>query len=422
MRGEIRQTTSDEMASMASIWDACWEVPAAGLQTKEMPHYAPLEAEDVSVVFVDGNPVSCVAYGRKELLCGSDRVRLGALCNVATKLPHQRHGLASQLMHEAVQRMHSRGDHVSALFTYSFDFYRRFGWEIGGEYWDLLLYPAEFAAEGFGLPDCAAADSVRLLREDDLQAVASLHEAGLKRRRWGIVRAAAYWRWAREELDANSSWVVDRGNGIEGYLIAEVTPRLQLPDEFTFRRRDDPRWPLDLGPVLHIVELVSGTAHARRALLGYLARRLESVAALAYPLACRSDLDANGLLVPPARVRVTPSFMFRVLDAAGALHALSDLPPPEESFSVSILDPAGINLEPLAFLPNACGLEIVEGTECKHHLSMCIQAFSQLYAGYRTVADLCAQGRVNATSSRAAQLADGVFVLREPFIGELDLF
>jgi len=70
----------------------------------------------------------------------------------------------------------------------------------------------------------------------------------------------------------------------------------------------------------------------------------------------------------------------------------------------------------------ARGVEIDEGTKVQHHLTIGIQAFSQLYAGYRRAADLHGLGRVDACSGRALQMADSVFILREPFIGELDLF
>jgi predicted acetyltransferase len=174
--------------------------------------------------------------------------------------------------------------------------------------------------------------------------------------------------------------------------------------------------------VLHVVEIVAGSGDARRALLGHLARQMSGVGALAYPLACRSDLADAGLILPAARVRIAPSFMFRVVDVAAALRALDDLPTPAEWFSVSVLDPAGINVEPLTLAPSAHGVEVVEGEACEHQITAGIQAFSQLFVGYRRASDLHAQGRMRASSERAVHLADEFFKPREPFIGELDLF
>jgi predicted acetyltransferase len=249
-----------------------------------------------------------------------------------------------------------------------------------------------------------------------------LYEAHLQRHGWGLTRPPAYWEWAAGWLNREICLVCEGDNGLEGYLVAEITPRLQLPDEYVFRRTDDPLWPVDIGPVLHIVEMVAATPTARHALGGYLARRSQEAATLAYPLACRSDLESCGFFVPPARVRLMPSFMFRVINVAEAVRALVDLPAPDEPFSLVVSDPVGLNSEPLAIFPGGGRPEVVAGRREKHHLEMDIQAFSQMYAGYRSANSLWALGRLRASSERAVDLADQVFIHREPFIGELDLF
>lgn len=421
---EVRHPSADELGHIHQICGECWAQPFESPDTKEMPHFAPREPRDASMLFVDGEPASCVVYGRRELQVGPARLRLGALGDVATKTPYQRRGYASRLMVEAVRRMSARGDHVSALFTFSYEYYRRFGWEVAGDNWGLFLKRAEFGLEQFALPEYQGSGLVRPYVADDIEGICRLHAANLSERGWGLVRPDAYWQWVRVWLDGGNCVVVDRGNGLEGYLVVEVTPRLQLPDEFTFRRNDDPLWHIDVGPILHVVEMVHRSRTGRRALVGYLARRAADVAALAFPLSCRSDLAASGLLVPAARLRVMPSFMFRVLDVAEAVGVLSDLPAPDEPFTLIIdPDPAGINHEPVVLRPVSGRLVVVPGLVANHHhVKMGIQAFSQIFAGYRRASDLCALGLLEATSERAVALADQVFIAREPFLGELDLF
>jgi len=418
----IRHVTQDEMSYLTRISEACWPEPFESAQTKAMPHFVPATPQDVLVLSLDGQPVSCVAYPRRELMIGETTVHFGSLGYVATRMEYQRRGYASRLMVESVREMSERGDHVSGLFSFSFGYYRRFGWEVSGDCWQLLILPAEFGWEEFSLPTYNDYEKVRPFRAADLEGISLLYDAHLQQRGWGLTRPPAYWEWAAGWLNRENCFVCEGDNGLEGYLVAEVTPHLQLPDEFVFRRTDDPLWPVDIGPVFHIMEMVAATPTARHALVGYLARRSREVAALAYPLACRSDLESCGFLVPPARVRLMPSFMFRVINVTEAVRALADLPAPEESFSLAVSDPLGLNAEPLAIYPSNGRPEAAVGRREKHHLEMDIQAFSQMFAGYRSAASLWALGRLRASSKRAIGLADQVFILREPFMGELDLF
>jgi len=419
---EIRHVAQDEMSLLTRILERCWPEPFESERAKQMPHFVPVSPDDVSVLFVNGQPVSCAAYPRRELMIGEARIHFGALGCVATITDYQRRGYASRLMVEAVREMSKRGDHASGLFTFSHAYYRRFGWEVGGDCWELLILPAEFAWEEFTLPTYRGHEKVRRFRAADLEGISLLYEGRLRRRGWGLTRPPKYWEWAKGWLNSENCFVWEGYNGMEGYLVAEVIPCLQLPDEYVFRRPDDPLWPVDIGPVLHIVEMAVATPAARHALVGYLARWGKEVAALAYPLACRSDLEFCGFFVPPARVRLMPSFMFRVINAAKALQALVDLPAPEEPLSLAVADPVGLNSGPLGILSADGCLQVVVGRRERHHLEMDIQAFSQIYAGYRGIHDLWALGRLQASSERAVVLADQLFPPREPFMGELDLF
>ena len=50
------------------------------------------------------------------------------------------------------------------------------------------------------------------------------------------------------------------------------------------------------------------------------------------------------------------------------------------------------------------------------------QVWGEVHAGYRLPSKSQALGRLEAPSERAVAQADQVFCLREPYLGELDLF
>jgi predicted acetyltransferase len=430
---QIRHLTEADTGVIARIWGACWPEPPDPVRTKETPHFDPLRPEDVSLLTVDGRPVACISYGRHELAIGDARLGFGAVGNLATELGYQRRGYGSRLMGAALQEMRARGDTVTGLFTFSYDFYRRFGYEVCADHCQALVVPATFGGERCGLPAFTGADRVRRFRRTDLPAMSALYDDRLARCGWGLVRPPAYWDWAGDWLTPQECVVCEPNSQLEGYLIVQRTPRLQLPDEYTFRREEDTRvWPADLGPVLHVVEMVVSTTAARHALLGWLAGQAGDVDAIVWPLACRSDLEACGFLVPGVRLRVIPGPMFRLIDPAEAVRARTGcadwiatcVDVPALSFAVS--DPMALELgcapEPFALVSSPKGFEVVPGRREHDHLELSIGAFSQLYLGYRTAADLEALGRMESSSARAISTADRLFGLYEPCMGELDLF
>jgi predicted acetyltransferase len=408
------------------IWAACWPEPIDARRTKEMPHYTPMEPEDVLMLHVDGEAVSCTSYARRQMLVGEARLPFGCLGNVATKTEHQRRGYASRLIERSVHEMRQRGDLASGLFCFGFEYYQRFGWATAGDYWSLLIMPEEYGQETFTLPAFTAAGQVRRYHPGDAAAMSAIYEEHLNRRGWGLVRPAGFWRWLESWLSDEICVVHESQHGLDGYLIAESTPRPQLPDEFTFRRNDAPLWPAEIGPVAHIVEMVTTAPASRQALVGHLAGQVEAGRAIAYPLASRFDLQALGLLAPPARVQIWPSWMFRVIDAPGAMQALieTDAVQIEEPISFGVQDQVLGESASFALVPERGNgsVALIRERTVSHHLRLGIEAFSQLYAGYRRATDLLALGQIEATSSHAATLADQAFVVREPFVGELDLW
>jgi predicted acetyltransferase len=124
--------------------------------------------------------------------------------------------------------------------------------------------------------------------------------------------------------------------------------------------------------------------------------------------------------------------MFRVIDPVEAARArmgsadwiAACLDVPVLSFAVT--DPMALELgcgtEVFALVPSPDGFEVVPGRREHHHLELSIGAFSQLYLGYRTAADLEALGQMEASSAQAISTADRLFGLYEPCMTEMDLF
>lgn len=83
---------------------------------------------------------------------GGKAFAMGGLAGVATWPEHRRQGLVAKLLIQSLQEMKEKGQVISFLHPFAFDFYRKFGWETYTEYKAYTikseLLPARIAYEG----------------------------------------------------------------------------------------------------------------------------------------------------------------------------------------------------------------------------------------------------------------------------------
>ncbi len=324
---------------------------------------------------------------------GGRRVPMGAVGGVATLPECRKHGYAGAVMCAVVRRMHEHGLALSALWPFSFPYYRKFGWDFACE-----NRGCRFKPEALGpLP---APDGVSAATDAHLPGVMACYQTHAQALAFCTDRHEAWWRnLLRIEGvppfapagDARGRMLVCReGDDVAGYAIYS-------PPAGEERR-------------LSVKECVALTAGARMRLMAALVE--EGAGEISLRLPSNDRLWAQ---VPDPRqvvVALEPGFSFRVVDPVAALGALPAPAGLSGRIAFSLRDPARPEA-PLHCLVTVEGGRVAatgagEGAGADHRLAADIPTFSQIYSGYLRPGQARWLGRIEADQA-SAEFAERLF-------------
>lgn len=395
---EIRNARPDEVEEALALQRAAFDLS----DPDPTPHLG--RSRDLRVVVADGRIVSCLTLAHAELCMRGARIPMGAVRHVATHPDEQNKGYASALMRDSLRWMRRQGLVTSVLFPFSFRYYRKLGYELGGNHLHFWCRPncVPVYAEGRDARPAALEDSDALARFYAQRGPASA---------CCICRDDA--RWREILSDPRLSVIVVGESALRGYAVT-----MEARDHYG-------------GPVLQVMDMTAGDPAAWRALLGRLSQA--AVESLEW-FASETDLAESGLMRSPAPLRegfkprgiatIRPMFQFRVVDVEQALQARSaTFPDGQYRLALRVHDElADENPTAIAVHGTGPGAEIRRARASDPYLEMEIQIFSQLFCGYLSAGDALSQGLVRASSPLAHEVAEQLFPAGDPFISELDRF
>jgi predicted acetyltransferase len=349
---------------------------------------APADADDVYVrnrhgVFVGGELQSALTICPFEVHWGAETtLAMGGIAGVATAAEARGKGYVDALLRHTLLTMRDAGQTISALYPFSWSFYRPFGWDWVGESRTVqvpLSALAKFA--GPGRTTNVTGASVRDALEPAYTAYA---------RRYRGTMTTEHHRWERllEHSDGRTSYVYRYAPTGE-YLIWRYEPDGK---KGTVRR-----W-------------VAWSAEGYRALLAllhYLGTQCET-AEIRLPM---DTLLPQFIMHWDLETKVGPVFMGRVVDAARALEKLkppvaltgrarirlTDAHAPWNDGVLEIaMEGGAVRCGPVAAGPGDSGIEID------------IQAFSQAFWGMPGLQALRAAGRLLVHSEPDFALLDAL--------------
>jgi predicted acetyltransferase len=398
---EIRAAAREELEQVVAVRGRAFKISRS--QWPSPNGISDAELERIRVVVVDGKVVSCLTVIPAVIQIGSTQVAMGGIGNVSTLPEAQNRGYATALIKDTLQVLRGWGLCTSVLFPFSFSFYRKFGYELGGnqcQYW----------SRPRNIPAFAERRHCREATLEDLPACATLYAQHSSIRSCGLVRDEARWRGL---LTNGSHALIYERESPEGYVIYS-----EEIDAHGLK-------------VLRVKELVAGSPESGRGLIGLLAAfDGDTIEWSTTP----TDLWALGLMCPVAPLRegykprgiatVRPMFQFRVIDVLQAVKARSsEMTWLDGELSLAIQDELHPdNTQPLAISCNGGTVQIVRGHHTEHCLEANIRVFSQIYCGYLTPTEAVSQGLATVRGDETLRIADQIFPKYEPFIPEIDRF
>ena len=294
-----------------------------------------------------------------EIYIYGSMLKMGGIATVSS-MPEGRHGgRVAQLLRESLRVMKERGQNVSMLGPFSYEFYRKYGWELGFERINYTI-----------TADCLSGFNKRVGRvkpfeEKDLDILDRIYTEYAKRHNCCAVRNNMLWMdfvlqdpYARNLPRYTYIWLSDMGEP-RGYIVYSIREGK-----------------------MNIHEMVYLDQEAKEGLLWFLFVHQSQIREVYWSTAPdeRLHLDFPN---PRIKMELSPWMMFRVVDVKGALLNRSYDKDIDLHFSISIFDPdAEWNNKSFSIEIESGNIKVNEVNDGE--ISCSIQTFSQIFTGYVT--------------------------------------
>jgi predicted acetyltransferase len=334
----------------------------------------------------------------------NDLVPLSAVGGVATLPEYRNKGHAALMMERSVRLLYDAGYHTSALWPFSYHYYRKFGWEVGCEHRKYTI-SSELASQ------LSKPDGTRPIRAEDLQQISKLVDRFSRNHNCVTVRDELWWSCIRSiyvdgfSFDGNANpkesrcpWVHESDGKIDGYCLFSVIGEGEQS-------------------IVDIKELVADTVHARWAILSRMSQVGAATISFSAPIH-----DEFLQEIPNPRVvgcQIEAGFQFRVINPRDALELRSASPGVSGKIGLDITDPV---LSHFDFDIEASEGHIKTASSIKgERLFMDIQTFSQIYSGYMSPVRAAELGRLKTSSDAALKFMDSLLPKAKPFRSFVEL-
>ena len=394
----VRNPTLGEVDKAAEIAWKAFDTPESDSWLEKFRGIAEVfGTRFILVVELDGQIVSSLMCTPGPIYVGGQSVSHSAVGAVGTLMDYRNMGLAGAMMTECVKLLRAEGLYTSSLWPFSYEYYRKFGWEVGSEVRNYCIDAKTCA----GLGDASKTRGANL---DDLPAIKAVYEDCAPNHNCLTQRSDEWWAYLakmaiRLELAAEpgkGTVVHLTGGAVDGYAFYE------------FRIKEDK-------PTVDVAELMFRHPEHRRDMLAFLAGLVPDGRVGFDAPAC--DLFMHEIPNPRlVRATTVPSFQFRVIDPEQAILSLRADESVSGRLSFSISDP--VLEEGFHF-----GVEIGNGRislgkyDAGRAMEMPVQTLAKLYSGYLKPADALKLGlvRIPGDAAPILMLASRVFSPLPPY-------
>ena len=319
---------------------------------------------------------------------------LAGLAAVATPPEHRRRGLVARLVRESLRDYRDRGIALSALWPFEHPFYRQYGWETANNYATYECGPGALA-----FADQRREGSFRRIDADDWRDLAAAYRTFAERYALTFERTERWWRRrvfeGRETDPYVAAW--ERDGDVRGYL--------------TYAVEGD-----DDGRLLRVRELTPADHEAYLHLLRYLHYHDSQVDRVRF--SGPPDARPLDLADDPREIECTirPGPMFRLVDVPTALESPSYPREAAGSLTIEVEDATATWNDDTYRIEVADGALACTRADGTPDASIDVNTLSQLYAGYRPLAELERTGTLSVRDPDARELLDSLFPERRVYL------
>lgn len=180
----IRQLIYDDLDQNFALSQFAFQYERTPEQLAELKERAKLE--QMWGYFEDGQLASKMTILPLHTFIHGKEFAMGGIAGVATWPEYRRKGMVAKLLIEGLKKMREQGQSISFLAPFSFPFYRKYGWEMHGEYKKYTLQVNQ-------LP-CFDRDHGRVERvQQDIQLLNTIYEKFARQYNGMLQRNDEWW-------------------------------------------------------------------------------------------------------------------------------------------------------------------------------------------------------------------------------------
>ncbi len=318
-------------------------------------------------IYEDSGLQASLEINHYKIYMGNDvQLKMGGIGGVACMPASRGKGYAGEVLKHALKMMKEREEHASFLFPFSWDFYRKYGWDWTG-------VQRTYTVPTNILKSSPETEYVRAITAEDWKVIGSVYEAYSKQYRGMMIRSDKHWEdiLKHEEKTLTFSYAYSRDEKIEGYFVLRGGKKEET----------------------HIRELITLTPRAYKGLLGLLKRHDMQMDKFSWA-APENDPLWSQLYHWDIETKLEPATSARVVDVAGAIAAWQPATPLKGKFTLKVQDEyAPWNTASWKVEVDDKQVNVVRSSE-NADISIDIQAFSQVYFGSPNADQLRSAGRL----------------------------
>lgn len=401
---ETRAAHTDELDSMLALMCEAFALPFPS--ARELFYKDPYFDIERKRVLVDhGDLISCLTVVHAPIWVGNAVVPIAGIAGVATKDSERRNGYAEKLLIDTVSFLSEKGYGVTALFPFSYPYYRRFGWERASTHYRVHQIPSV-------IPTYSEARYVRRMNHSDLMDIHQVYKAVSERKSGNLIRDMRRWEYLFDHIKYK---MIYKRNRMEGYIFFE-------PREENGKR------------ILRLMEFSAISKEAVRGLLASLAQE-EGYDEIQYTSSSEMIRDSGLMFFStenPAdsvsHVDILPGAMLRIVNIVNCLDLMKinftgfhgsvgfvirDDRLPKGIPKSAILEGDGnyLQVSPLQY-----------SNEMNNRVTMDVRVMAQLVGGYISFDEALASGKLHVTNSQTASIVSPLFPRKEFLIPIPDYF
>ncbi len=357
---------------------------------------ADFDLSTTRALFVDGQMRSVLRLLPMEVWFHQTVIPMGGIAWVATAPEERRRGYVRRLLKHCLQEMRQGGLSISMLYPFSFEYYRKFGYEHCGDWKTYTLDPKGLS--GITAPP----GEIVPVGPETIPAIDGVYAAFSQRRTCSLIRSESYWRdkVMKGYKRPRYTYLWRSKRMVGGYIIYEII------DHGDFQR------------TLQVRELVALDHEARCGLLNFLynhdsqAQKVE----LTVPV---DDVIVSYLNNPRVEVRIKPSFMARLVDVKLAWESKIYRPESKGQVVFQLQDALAPWNSGVFRLVVEGGRGTLEATKARADMTTNARTLSQIYCGYRTLEEAVESGRLEVHRPAMLEVGRALFHESRPYMNDI---